>query len=372
MYKAYKNSQLSNERRWIIISRNIRGRSKKTGLPPGTVVYVGRRKPADIRIRSISFDEKHIEEREVREIEEAFPLKGQTEITWINVDGLQKVEVIEKVGQQFGIHPLVLEDIANTGQRPKIEDFSSYIFAVLKMIQYKEEDKETKVEQISIILGSNWVVSFQENEGDVFDPIRERLGSDKGRIRKMGADYLAYSLIDAVVDNYFAVLEKVGEKIEEIEDEIVANPSPQTLQAIHDLKRQMILLRKSVWPLREVISRLEKWESNLINESTNIFLRDLYDHTIQVIDAIETFRDMLSGMMDIYISSVSNKMNEVMKVLTIIATIFLPLTLVAGIYGMNFRVMPELEWGWGYPFALLVMLAVGIVMLFYFKKRKWL
>jgi magnesium transporter len=253
-----------------------------------------------------------------------------------------------------------------------MEDFGDYIFAVLKMLQYNEEDKETQVEQISLILGSSWVISFQENAGDLFDPIRERLRTDKGRIRKMGADYLVYALIDAVVDNYFVVLERIGERIEEIEEEIVANPSPETLQAIHNLKRQVILLRKSVWPLREAISRLERWESKLIKRSTDIFLRDVYDHTIQVIDAVETYRDMLSGMLDIYMSSVSNRMNEVMKVLTIIATIFIPLTLVAGIYGMNFRYMPELEWVWGYPFVLLIMLAVGIVMLLYFRRRKWL
>jgi magnesium transporter len=253
-----------------------------------------------------------------------------------------------------------------------MEDYTDYIFVVIKMLQYIEENNEIKGEQVSLILGSNWVVSVQEAEGDVFDSIRERLRTDKGRIRKMGADYLVYALMDAIVDNYFTVLEKVGETIEEIEDAVVANPSPETLQVIHDLKRQMILLRKSVWPLREVISRLERWESELINESTDVFLRDLYDHTIQVIDAIETFRDMLSGMLDIYMSSVSNRMNEVMKVLTIIATIFLPLTLVAGIYGMNFRIMPELQWDWGYPFSLLIMFIVAMVMLIYFRRKKWL
>jgi magnesium transporter len=313
-----------------------------------------------------------VEEKEVKEIDEAFLFKDNKRITWINIDGLQKISIIERIGNHFNLHPLVLEDIANTGQRPKMEDYTEYLFLVLKMLQYSEEDNEIKGEQVSLILGSDWVVSFQETEGDVFDLIRERIRTDNGRIRKMGADYLVYVLMDAIVDNYFAVLEKVGEKIEEIEDEVVANPSPETLQIIHDLKRQMIMLRKSVWPLREVISRLERWESKLINESTDIFLRDLYDHTIQVIDAVETFRDMLSGMLDIYMSSVSNRMNEVMKVLTIIATIFLPLTLVAGIYGMNFRSIPELEWEWGYPFALLIMLSVGIVMLFYFRRRKWL
>ena len=356
----------------MLIIPNIKGRKKKVGLPPGTVVYVGRKKPVETRIRVCYFDETYVEEKEAIGVDEAFPSREKRGITWINVDGLQKINVIETIGKHFGLHPLVLEDIVNTGQRPKMEDYADYLFVVVKMLQYSEEDKEVKAEQVSFILGSNWVVTFQENEGDVFDPIRERLRTDKGRIRKMGADFLVYALIDAVVDNYFAVLEKVGEKIEEIEDDIVANPSPETMLTIHSLKRQMILLRKSVWPLREVISRLERWESKLINESTDVFLRDLYDHTIQVIDAIETFRDMLSGMLDIYMSSVSNRMNEVMKVLTIIATIFLPLTLVAGIYGMNFRVMPELEWSWGYPFALLTMLAIGLGMVFYFRSRHWL
>ena len=313
-----------------------------------------------------------MEEKEVKEIDDAFLFKDDKRITWINIEGLQKISIIEKIGNHFNLHPLVLEDIANTGQRPKMEDYTDYLFVVLNMLQYSEEDKEIKREQVSLILGSNWVISFQETEGDVFDTIRERLRSDKGRIRKMGADYLVYVLMDTIVDNYFAVLEKIGEKIEEIEDETVTNPSPETLHTIHDLKRQMIMLRKSIWPLREVINRLERWESKLINESTDIFLRDLYDHTIQVVDAVETFRDMLSGMMDIYMSSVSNRMNEVMKVLTIIATIFLPLTLVAGIYGMNFRIMPELQWEMGYPFALLIMLAVGIIMLIYFKRKNWL
>jgi magnesium transporter len=313
-----------------------------------------------------------LEEKEAKEVEECFPFKDKPTVTWINIDGIQRIDVIEKIGKHFNLHPLALEDIVNTGQRPKMEDFVDYIFVVLKMLYYDEKKREPNAEQLSLVLGPNWVISFQENEGDVFDPIRERIRADKGRIRKMGADYLIYALIDAVVDNYFIILEKIGEKIEEIEDELVANPSPETLQAIHNLKRQMIFLRKSVWPLREVISRLERWESQLINKSTYIYLRDVYDHTIQVIDAIETFRDMLSGMLDIYLSSVSNRMNEVMKVLTIIATIFIPLTLVAGLYGMNFKYMPELEWPWGYPLVLFVMFTIGVLMLIYFRKKKWL
>jgi magnesium transporter len=290
----------------------------------------------------------------------------------MNIDGVHQLDNIEKVGKYLKIHPLVLEDIMNTGQRPKLEDFDDYLFIVLKMLHYDEKENETKTEQVSLILSSNYVISFQESEGDVFDPIRERMRTDRGRIRKMGADYLAYSIIDAIVDNYFIVLEKIGEKIEDIEDELVKNPTPEVLQTIHRLKRELIFLRKSVWPLREVISRLERWESPLVHKSIDIYLRDVYDHTIQVIDSLETFRDMLSGMLDIYLSSVSNRMNEVMKVLTVIATIFIPLTLIASIYGMNFKYMPELDWVWGYPMVYVVMIVVSAVMLVYFRRKEWL
>jgi len=335
-------------------------------------MYIGQQKSEKVCIRVIDYDEKYFEEKETKTIEETFEFRDKPTITWINIDGLQRVDVIEKIGKKFNLHPLVLEDIANTEQRPKMEDFTDYVYIVLRMLRYDDQNSEIMSEQLSLILGSNWVVSFQENEGDVFDFVRERLRNNKGRIRTLGADYLVYTLMDAVVDNYFAVLEKMGEKIEDIEDELIADPNPATLKVIHDLKRQSISLRKSVWPLREAVNRLERIESQLINKTTNIYLRDVYDHTIQVIDSIETFRDILSGMLDIYLSSISNRMNEVMKVLTIIATIFIPLTLVAGIYGMNFTYMPELRSPWGYPLALLSMLSIGIVMLFYFRKKRWI
>jgi len=304
--------------------------------------------------------------------EEACSFRSKSSVMWLNIDGVHLPEIIEQVGKSFGLHPLVAEDIASTGQRPKMEDFDDYIFVVLRMLRFDGEENETKTEQMSIILGNNFVISFQEREGDVFDHIRERLRNNKGRIRKLGADYLAYSLIDAIVDNYFIILEKLGEAIEEIEDKLVTNPSSDTLQTIHDLKREMIFLRKSVWPLREVINRLERSESPLINKSTYVYMRDVYDHTIQVIDAVETFRDLLSGMLDIYLSSISNRMNEVMKVLTVIATIFIPLTFVAGIYGMNFKYMPELDQAWSYPTVLLLMLVVALLMVVYFRRKKWI
>jgi magnesium transporter len=335
-------------------------------------VYIGKKKTEKVKITCIDYYGDYFQEKQVETIDQVFPFSNTSTATWINLDGIHQLDNIEKIGKHFKIHPLVLEDIMNTGQRPKMEDFGDYLFIVLKMLHYDEEEDETKTEQVSLVLSSKFVISFQENEGDVFDSVRERIRTDRGRIRKMGVDYLAYSLIDAIVDNYFMVLEKIGEKIENIEDELVKNPTPEVLHTIHRLKRELIFLRKSVWPLREVISRLERWESPLIDKSIDIYLRDVYDHTIQVIDALETFRDMLSGMLDIYLSSVSNRMNEVMKVLTIIATIFIPLTLVAGIYGMNFRYMPELDWVWGYPMVYMIMLAISAVMLVYFRRKRWL
>ena len=347
-------------------------RSKKTGLPPGTPVYVGERKDEKVRISVMDYDELKYQEKEVKDVEECFQFKDTSTVTWINIDGIHQVDIIEKIGRNFDLHPLIQEDIVNTEQRPKIEDFGNYIYIVLKMVYHDENDGDIKIEQVSLILGENFVISFQEKEGDIFNHVRERIRNGKGRIRNMKADYLAYSLLDAVVDNYFFILEKSGEKIEELEDKVVLQPKPETLQEIHKLKRGMIFLRRSVWPLREVISNLERGESALIQESTRIYLRDVYDHTIQVIDSVETFRDMLSGMHDTYLSSISNRMNEIMKVLTIIATIFIPLTFVAGIYGMNFKFMPELDWRWGYFAVWSIMVAVAVLMIFYFKKKKWL
>ena len=269
--------------------------SKTAGHIPGELVHVGDKSTDKVKISIIDYDEKKFQEKEVANIEEVFPFKNTSTITWININGLHKTDIIKKIGANFEMHPLTLEDIVNSGQRPKYEDFDRYIFIVFKMLMFDEEKKEIISEQVSLIFGSNFVISFQEKEGDVFEPVRERIRSAKGRIRKMNADYLAYSLLDAVVDNYFSVLEKLGDKIESIEEELVTNPNPQTSQAIHNLKRNTIFLRKSVWPLREVAGSFEKSESKLIKKGTHIFLRDVYDHTIQVIDNIETFRDMVSS-----------------------------------------------------------------------------
>lgn len=346
--------------------------SRKTGLPPGALVHVGEKKQEEAKITVMDYDQDAFETRQAGSVEECFPFKDTQTVTWINVDGLHDVEILKKLGECYGLHALVLEDILNTGQRPKIEDFEEYLFVVLKMLYRDTDTNEIVSEQVSLVLTQHVVISFQEREGDVFAPVRERIKNGKGKIRKMGADYLAYALLDAVVDHYFIVLEELGEKIESMEEGLVSDPKPETLQAIYGMKRELIYLRKSVWPLREVVSSLERGEPVLIKDVTQVYLRDLYDHTIQVIDTIETFRDTVSGMLDIYLSSTSNRMNEVMKVLTIIATIFIPLGFVAGLYGMNFDYMPELHWPGGYFFALTIMLLVGGSMLLYFRRKRWI
>ena len=352
--------------------KRIRSKLKKTGLPPGTLVYTGERKMETVRITVIDYDENSFQEKQVTNIEDCFEFKTTPTVTWINIDGLHDVDIIEKIGKRYDFHPLVLEDILHTGQRPKFEDYEKYIYIVLMMLSFYDDSQIVQSEQVSIVLGKNFVISFQENIGDVFEQIRDRIRNAKGKIRKMGADYLMYTLLDAIVDNYFVILEKLGEKIEFLEEELVNNPMKQTLQQIHNLKREMVHLRRSVWPLRELLSGIERSESDLILESTDAYIRDVYDHTIQVIDTVESFRDMVSGMLDIYLSSVSNRMNEVMKVLTIIATIFIPLTFIAGIYGMNFVYMPELKWKFGYFGVWMIMIIITGGMLYYFKKKKWL
>ncbi len=354
------------------MSRFYRKRSKGVGLPPGTPVYIGSGEDVPPRITIIDYGPDDLHQEEVAAAEDCFALKDKPTVTWINVDGLRDISLIETIGKHFQFHPLVREDIVNTYQRPKLEDYGDYLFIVLKMLEYDDPKKRLGAEQVSLILGDNYVISFQEKIGDIFDPVRSRIKEGKGRIREKGADYLAYSLIDAVVDNYFTILEKIGDRIEDMEEELAAHPDQKLLRDIYTVKRELIFLRKSIWPLREVINTLQRGESPLISDSTGIYFRDAYDHTIQVIDTVETFRDMVSGVMDIYLSIISNRMNEVMKVLTIIATIFIPLTFIAGIYGMNFEFMPELKWHWAYPAVWGVMIAIFIGMISYFKRKRWI
>ncbi len=354
------------------MTRIFRKQTKTAGLSPGTLIHVGQRKMEKTRITVIDYSPKRFLEKEVKKVEEAFPFRDTASVTWINIDGVHEADIIRKIGEHFRIHPLVLEDIMDTTQRPKMEDFGSYIFLVIRQARPDRRNGEDRFEQTSLIVGKNFVISFQEDVGDVFDPVRNRIRHGKGRIRKMGTDYLAYSLLDAVVDGYFLALEKQGEEIENLEDELLAKPVPATIHHIHGLKQEMIFMRKSIWPLREVINGLYRVESKLFRPTTAVFLKDIYDHTVQAMDTIDTYRDMLSGMLDIYMSSVSNRMNEVMKVLTIIATIFIPLTFIVGIYGMNFKFMPELGWRWGYFMVLGIMIGVAAIMVVFFRRKKWM
>lgn len=350
----------------------IKRSAKKAGSAPGTLVFVGEKKAETVTFTIIDYDADNLQETEVASIEECLAYRDKKSVTWINISGLHDVEIIEKLGEKFNLHPLLMEDIVNTEQRPKLEDYDDYLFVILKMLYSEGQNHVIQHEQISLIVTPSVVLSLQEKEGDVFDPVRQRIRKGKGRIRKSGTDYLAYVLIDTVVDHYFKVFEEIGIKIEELQEKVLANPSTEILQSIQNLKREMIFIRKSIWPLREIISGLLRSESVLIKEDILPYLRDVYDHTIQVIDTAETFRDMLSGMLDIYLSSLSNKMNEVMKVLTIMATIFIPLTFIAGIYGMNFEFMPELKWHWSYPALWVILITIFVVMVFWFKRKKWL
>jgi magnesium transporter len=346
--------------------------SQKIGLPPGTLVHVGRPRTAEVGISVIDYSADQIVECEAVSLDEIAKFKESDTVTWINVDGVHQVDVVRQIGTLFGIHPLVQEDIVNTGQRPKTADYGDYLFVVLKMLYWDKAASRIAAEQVSILITPQVVVSFQEQPGDVFDSVRERLRQGKGRIRTMGADYLAYSLLDAVVDNYFVMLEWVGERIDRIEEALISNPSQEIAHQIQALKKEMLTNRKAIWPMREMVGALRRGDCPLIQAETLPFLSDVYDHVVQVIDTAETYRDMASALRDTYLTVISNRMNEVMKVLTIIATIFIPLTFIAGVYGMNFEAMPELKWPWAYPAVMAVMAAVAVIMLLYFKRKKWL
>lgn len=352
--------------------RFVKRRSRKTGLPPGTAVHIGDKKTERTRIRQMHYDAAKTAEREWEDLSDVAGLRPTGGTTWIHVTGVHDVALLEKIGRCFGLHPLVLEDISNTDQRPKFEDYGDYVYIVLKMLHDDASHRDVVAEQVSIVLGRDFVLSFEEAEPTVFEPVRERIRTGRSRIREQGADYLAYSLLDSVVDNYFSLLEELGERMEQLQAEIAAEPRPGIQQKLHQLRGEMVLLRRSVWPLREVLGGLERSQSSLIKKETYLYLRDVYDHTVHVIDTIETFRDMIAGLLDIYLMSLSNRMNEIMKVLTIIATIFMPLSFIASLYGMNFRHMPELEWSWGYPAALSLMAMVAGGLLLFFRRKRWL
>lgn len=344
---------------------------RKIGQEPGTLSDHGAEKAAQGGINLIEYDQTSTVRKRYGDIDEILPLPEFPGVKWINVGGPYRVETLEKLGSFFRLHPLVLEDILNIDQRPKLEDFNSYLFVVLKILQYNDHSSALEEKQFSLILGPNYVLSFLEKDSSFFDPIMERIENTNSRLRMMKADYLAHAMLDLIVDHYFSVLEKLGENIETLEESLVGIPNINMLHTLHSLRREILMMRKQVWPIREVISTLARGESMLVEESTRIYFHDIYDHLIQVLDMVEMYREALSGMLDLYLSSSNMKMNEIMKLLTIIATIFIPLTFITGIYGMNFMYMPELKLTWGYPAALLVMLAVSLGMVFYFRKRKW-
>jgi len=352
-------------------TRNL---SSKVGLPPGTLVHAGDMRADKAYISVVSYDGEVFTETIDVPVDDLGKIAARPGVTWIRVQGLN-AQAVEGIGHQFAIHPLALEDILHTNQRPKLVDYTDYLCVIVKSLTVTAEETDYEAEQISLILGTNYVISFVESlpdDRDVLDSVYERVNGGRGKICRLGADYLFYALLDSIVDHYFLVLEHLGEKIELLENQIASQPRPELLQDLHGLKHDMLFLRKSIWPVRELVSVLERGETSHIKDSTVVYLRDIYDHVIQVIETVEIYRDMLSGMLDIYLSSISNRMSEVMKMLTIISTIFIPLTFIAGVYGMNFAHMPELEWEYGYPLIISIMLIIGLLMVRYFRKKQWL
>jgi magnesium transporter len=346
--------------------------SRRPGMSPGSLIYIGEERLDSARISVIRYSPEAVSEHDPVTVSEAAALRSGPSVTWINVDGVHDTAVMEELGRAFALHPLLLEDVVHTDQRPKLDSYDDHLFLVLKMIRASDSEHETRVEQLSLVLGGGYVMSFQEASGDVFDPVRQRIRNSRVRIRSLGADYLLYALIDAVVDHYFLVLDRMAERSERLEADVFAGTTAKTLEEIQRVKHDLIFLRRSVWPLREALSSLLREGSSMVDAKTLVFFRDVYDHTIHVLDTVEGLRDTTSGLLDIYLSAASNRLNEVMKVLTIIATIFIPLTFIAGVYGMNFEHMPELQWWWAYPVVLGGMTLVALVMLAFFRRRGWL
>lgn len=353
--------------------KKIRHAIKKPGLTPGSLIHSGERKAENVRIRVIRYNADELTEQEFATVDECLALAAPADgVIWINIDGLHEPGIIEKIGERYRIHPLVLEDILHPNQRPKVEEFEDHIFAVLRMFVAQASNGDIDSHQFSLLIGHGWLVTFQECPGHMFDPVIERLRSSKGSIRTSGADYLAYALIDAVVDNYFVVLDRISDRIDALENAVLKDPTPDILKRIHETKTGLGMFRKFVVPLREPLAALSRREPDIIGEGVKMFFSDVHDHVIQLIDSLDTFRDMVSGLLDVYLSSISNRMNAVMKLLTIFAAIFIPLTFIAGVYGMNFEYMPELRWRFGYPVLLVFMMAIAVSMLIIFRRKKWL
>jgi magnesium transporter len=351
----------------------VRRRAKKVGQAPGTPVYTGNKKSVEPSIRVTTYDANNCQHATGLQLEDCLKNVPSGGVTWVDVTGLNNTHLIEQICQRFHLHPLTVEDILNVEQRSKVEEFEGYLYITLKVLRWNTKNMTFKVSQLSLILGKDFVLSFHEAPSSIFDSLHSRIESSANqRLRQQGSDYLVYRLIDIVVDQYFLVLEALGDQIETVEDNIISSPSPSTTKVIYRLRRQMLMLRKAIWPIREAIGHLTHAEDELVTKFTRVYMRDVYDHTVQAIDTVETFRDMLSGMLEMYLSSLTNRMNEIMKTLTIITTIFIPITAIASIYGMNFDFIPGLHWEYGYPTAITLMLAIAAGMMVYFKKKNWI
>ena len=354
------------------MARFLKKREASIGKPPGELIFIGEQKVQEATIRVIDYDQEQLNEQDLQDIKEGLPFKDTSTVTWININGLHDTNLIKEIGEGFGLHPLVLEDIVNTGQRPKMEDYDDYLFFVVKMMRYDNAEQIIKNEQLSMVLGKKFLLTFQERPGDVFEPVRERIRKGKGRIRRVGIDYLAYALLDTIIENYFFIIERLGEQIEEIEDEILDNPTQQLLANINAYKREINYMRKTIRPAKEFVLQLSRLDSDLIGEQTLPFLKDLLDLATQAMETVDTYRDMLSDHLDIYNTGVGNRLNEIMKILTIFSAIFIPLTFIAGIYGTNFEYLPELRYRYSYLIFWGVMVTVALAMVKFFKNRNWL
>lgn len=355
------------------MNESLKNTSDKSGLPPGSLVHVGDVLVAETRISVVDYSKENLEEQQIQSIDEVIKYKDSDTVTWVTIEGLANVEIIESIGAIFDIHQLVLEDILNTHQRPKFEEYDDHLYIVLKCLMSEDEEFSVTYEQVSILVLKNFVFVFKEKSDDLLLPVQQRIRNSKGRLRSLGADYLTYAILDAIVDKNFILIDSLDEAVTSLEDSLlVSEPTEEFLHRIQGLKSELITIRRYVSPVRELMAAMLRSDSELIQDKTQIYLRDVSDHAIRVIESIESYRDMLSGLLEIYISSVSNKMNEVMKVLTVFASIFIPLTFLAGIYGMNFEYMPELRWKWAYPVLWVAFITIPAVLLVYFRKKKWL
>lgn len=344
---------------------------EKIGMPPGSLIFTGEKKTEDTHFKLIQYNETTYNAQRFSNALPEVELKD-TYVTWLDVRGLHDVRLIEEVGNFFKMHPLSLEDVLDTSQRPKFEEYDNGIFLIVRALEFNEEALEIETEQVGIFIGKDFAISFQERAEDLFARIEVRLAGSSGKIRRRGSDYLAYALIDNIVDSYLVTLEKIEKEVDKLEEVIMEKPESRTKGQIHELRLATLSMRKAVYPLREAINRFTDSDHSVKNEETDIFLRDLYDHTIQVMDMVETYRDMINGLYDLYLSEINFKMNNVMQILTVVSTIFIPLTFLAGVYGMNFQYMPELEWRYGYFVIWAIMMAVAISLLYYFRRKHWL